>query len=125
MDVRDRPVQCTYVPQDNIQLLAEAQQQEAAAAAAASAAGTTSKATSSSAGAGTSTTSTTSSSSSSAPLSIQHPNMGKYFDGLVPGRGQYVPNAYLRSRYPHDYVEEPFGGEEERQQQQQQQQQAL
>ena len=28
--------------------------------------------------------------------------VGKYFEGRHPGRMEYVPNAYLRYRYPDD-----------------------
>jgi hypothetical protein len=32
--------------------------------------------------------------------------VGKHFEGKQPGRMAYVPNAYLRYRYPEDWPSE-------------------
>ncbi len=83
MDVRDRPFQVTYVPQDNIRLASELAQQCGQG--------------------GASGTSAKAAAAPEAPGAIQHPHLGRYFDGLAAGGAQYRPNAYLRSCYPHDY----------------------
>jgi hypothetical protein len=91
VDVRDRPFQCTYVPQDNIRLASEAAAQQEQRQAGQGQ------------GQGQGSSGAKPSARAELPGGTQHPHLGKYFDGLGNGSKQYRPNAYLRSCYPQDF----------------------
>ncbi|CAL8465273.1 g4808 [Coccomyxa elongata] len=61
VDPEDRPMQSTYVAQENIMLVPHQVVRQ-----------------------------------------VYHPEVGRYFDGIQPGKYCYTPNAYLHFRYPDD-----------------------